>query len=301
MSTNVTREPGFIIKASTIEPTVKSKAVTVTVDDTNNVAGITVTQSDVTNNPKGVTITNSGTGNALFIDQNGNAGGGLEAPTDGALLVDNTGSTDIGLQVYTNQGATTNSPLVLFRSDNTAYDDGVLRIIQDGTGGGAYNIRLDGPAPQIEYVETDQSTPAGKFENGVNGDIFYIAGRNAADNSFETLVQFNRLANTANTTVLSLGGIGGALQTVTGTSATLDGISFVTLCDATSNAITVNLPTASAATGRIYHIKKIDSSVNAVTIDASSTQQIDGQLTKVLSTQYESVTITSDGSNWFIL
>ena len=71
------------------------------------------------------------------------------------------------------------------------------------------------------------------------------------------------------------------------------------LCDCTSNAITVNLDAANA--GMQYVIKKIDATANAVTIDANGSETIDGGLTAVINTQYESVTIVSDGSNWFIV
>ncbi len=70
------------------------------------------------------------------------------------------------------------------------------------------------------------------------------------------------------------------------------------LCDCTSNNITVNLDQANP--GIQYVIKKIDSSANTVTIDANGSETIDGQLTVTLTAQYESVTLVSDGSNWFI-
>jgi len=72
-------------------------------------------------------------------------------------------------------------------------------------------------------------------------------------------------------------------------------------CDATSGAITITLPSASPAQGREYHIKKIDSSTNTVTIDGNGSQTIDGALTQVIIFQYDSVMIKADGSNWFIL
>jgi hypothetical protein len=71
------------------------------------------------------------------------------------------------------------------------------------------------------------------------------------------------------------------------------------LCDCTSNPITVNLDAANA--GIQYTIKKTDASANAVTIDGFGAETIDGAATKVINTQYESVTIVSDGSNWFIV
>lgn len=91
------------------------------------------------------------------------------------------------------------------------------------------------------------------------------------------------------------------IETVTASSDTLDETNHVVLCDCTSNTITINLPTASGISGRIYHIKKIDSSANAVTIDGNGGETVDGTTTKVLSSQYDSVMIVSDGSNWLII
>jgi hypothetical protein len=75
----------------------------------------------------------------------------------------------------------------------------------------------------------------------------------------------------------------------------------VILCDASGGAFTITLPAAGGVTGIIYHIKKIDSSANAVTIDGNSAETIDGDLTIDLALQYESVMIVCDGSNWHIL
>lgn len=75
----------------------------------------------------------------------------------------------------------------------------------------------------------------------------------------------------------------------------------ITLCDATSNAITVSLSTAATRKGRMHTIKKIDSSVNAITIDPHSSETIDGASTHTLSSQYDTVTLVSDGTEWFII
>ena len=62
----------------------------------------------------------------------------------------------------------------------------------------------------------------------------------------------------------------------------------------------VVLPSASTVTGQQYQIKKIDSSANAVTVSTTSSQTIDGNLTYSLATIYKSVTLQSDGSNYYI-
>jgi hypothetical protein len=73
------------------------------------------------------------------------------------------------------------------------------------------------------------------------------------------------------------------------------------LCDASGGAITVNLPSAASSTGRVLVVKKIDSSGNAVTIDANGGETIDGATTQAISAQWASLTIQSDGSGWYIL
>lgn len=75
----------------------------------------------------------------------------------------------------------------------------------------------------------------------------------------------------------------------------------VILCDATSAGFTITLPSAASSTSRKYEIKKTDSTSNVVTVDANASETIDGSLTKLLESQYQSISIVSDGSNWFII
>ena len=74
------------------------------------------------------------------------------------------------------------------------------------------------------------------------------------------------------------------------------------LCDATSGAITVNLPAISSVdTGRIYTIKKMDAAANNITIDGNASETIDGATTQTLTTQYERIQIQNSGSEWVII
>lgn len=75
----------------------------------------------------------------------------------------------------------------------------------------------------------------------------------------------------------------------------------VILGDATSGAITITLPTAVGFSGKVFNIKKTDSSVNSVTIATTSSQTIDGALTAPLISQYQSLTLVSNGTNWSVL
>ena len=73
----------------------------------------------------------------------------------------------------------------------------------------------------------------------------------------------------------------------------------VILADATGGPITIQLPGADRGPGPI-RVKKIDSSGNAVTVDGNASETIDGATTLSLATQYEAVTLWSDGSNWSV-
>ena len=64
-----------------------------------------------------------------------------------------------------------------------------------------------------------------------------------------------------------------------------------------ATAFTITLP--ASVDGQELHIKNINT--GAVTVDGDSGETIDGAATKVLSSQYDSVTIIGDGSNWHII
>jgi hypothetical protein len=86
------------------------------------------------------------------------------------------------------------SAVLLLKATNSEYNQPVLRIEQAGSAGGAASIRIDDPNPDIEFVETDQTAPAGKYEIAVQSDKLQINGRNANNDSFETIAVFQRLA-----------------------------------------------------------------------------------------------------------
>jgi hypothetical protein len=73
------------------------------------------------------------------------------------------------------------------------------------------------------------------------------------------------------------------------------------LCNASSSAITVTLPLSSRSKGRVFDIKKIDSSGNAITLTPQTGELIDGAASLSFTTRYQSYTIQSDGEDWYIL
>lgn len=85
------------------------------------------------------------------------------------------------------------------------------------------------------------------------------------------------------------------------TTYTLTNSDDVILADASSAGFTITLHAAASATSKVYRIKKTDSTSNTVIIDGNSSETIDGQLTYTLTAEGESVTIVTNGSNWFIV
>jgi len=96
------------------------------------------------------------------------------------------------------------------------------------------------------------------------------------------------------------GPIGTAVASKT-SAYTLTASDSIALCDATGAAFTITLPTAAGVAGRQYTVKRVNGGSNNVTVATTSSQTIDGATTYVLSAQYDKITVTSDGANWFIL
>jgi hypothetical protein len=108
-----------------------------------------VGEVDVQLATNGLAITNDSTDNTISIDQNGNVG--TNVATDGALHIENTGNTGIGLAVFTDMGASSDAELVSIKAENSAFDQTVVRIANDGSGvplyvvnaGASFGIRVD--------------------------------------------------------------------------------------------------------------------------------------------------------------
>lgn len=75
----------------------------------------------------------------------------------------------------------------------------------------------------------------------------------------------------------------------------------VILAQCTVANITFTLPPASTVEGKRYDFKKIDSTAFYMVIDGSGGDTIDGNLTVSTNVQWESLTIISNGTNWFII
>lgn len=74
------------------------------------------------------------------------------------------------------------------------------------------------------------------------------------------------------------------------------------LGNTTSAGFTITLPAASTVPGAIITVTKVSSDANNLTVSRAGSDLIVGATTAVISVQYNSITLLSDGSsNWFIL
>lgn len=100
--------------------------------------------------------------------------------------------------------------------------------------------------------------------------------------------------------------VGGSFATATRSRSrdtTLDSTDFTVLflLSASFGNSSALLPAAATCVGRIYAIKKVDATAYTVTIDPNGAELIEGAATLVLSAQWESVLIQSDGTGWHVL
>jgi hypothetical protein len=103
--------------------------------------------------------------------------------------------------------------------------------------------------------------------------------------------------------VIDAGGKMPVLAVTTTATAGTHRIPTLYTVDATAGAFSVTLPAAASMTGVPISFKKIDASGNAITLDGNASETIDNATTNAtaLAAQYDSCTIVSDGSEYWII
>jgi len=241
------------------------------------------------------TASNVGTGEGVYKSKTGVnlAFRSLTATSSKIALANNT--NDIGIDV-------TEANLTL---GNLA---GTLGISKGGTGQTTANPAFNALSPlttlgDLLYYSTVNARLAGntaavkKFLNQTgNGTI-------SAAPSWDALVDADLPTTQAGKTFTTptLNGVVYGDVAITNSDSPYTALSTkkIIRADATSGNITINLPTAVGIAGFEYHIFRTDilSSTNIITIDANSTETIDGSLTHLLFSG-EWIKLESDGANW---
>jgi hypothetical protein len=123
-------------------------------------------------NGGGVLVTNAGTGNGIYVDQNGNTGAANDA---GSLVVENTGQTDRAVSIYSNQNGTQAQSLVQIFADNALFDEKTVAVRNDGTNTALEIDTNTGPGTGAPMRLVPSATPT---TNLAGGQMFFDSTTN---------------------------------------------------------------------------------------------------------------------------
>jgi len=170
-------------------------------------------------------------------------------------------------------------------------------------------VFADFTVADVESTATDQFTC--RFSGGYEfkgGDANFesglsFSGGQVVDTIETTLTDDDTHIPTSGAVVDYVSGFKKATTSVTSTTYTVLSTDSVVLVDDDTAAAEVTVTLLAAATagdGFLLNIKKTGSTANVV-IDGNGAETIDGATTATLTSQYESITLVCDGSNWHII
>jgi hypothetical protein len=172
--------------------------------------------------------------------------------------------------------------------------------------GGVTSIAVTGNAAITGAVTLIAGSGVTLTESGQNITIASTGGGGGSGTVTSVAIATPNRFSVTGSPIISSGTITLANRAINAQTAdyTLTATDSTVTFDASGASRTATLPTAVGTSGTVYVIKKIDSSTtNTVTLATTSAQTIDGIAsgTLKLATQYESITVESDGANWLIL
>ncbi len=258
----------------------------------------------ITNNIERMRLTNTGNlgiGTSTFNGTNPEKLLVDAGTTTSVNAIVGKGSIDSYLQlnIQNNSAGTSASSDVVATANNGSE---TTNYIDMGINGGNYTGGVMGAANDGYLYNLGQNLLIGTGTSG-KSLVFMTGGTSQASNERMRIDGTGRvgIGNNSPTSTLHVNGsTAHAISTKTATYTATAGDHTI-LCNNTSGSININLPAASGCSGRVYVIKKISGISNNVVINGNGSETIDGATTRTLTLQYESVTIQSDGANWFVL
>lgn len=133
--------------------------------------------------------------------------------------------------------------------------------------------------------------------DGEGGFFQWIASESAPDDNLNVIASNWIIGVGRWDRVLSIGGAQQFNATRTVSTNTSFGVGDFTIrVDASGGAVTVILPPISGSKGRLFNVKKIDTSANPVTVSGDA--NIDNLASRILVSAYNSISGQSNGSTW---
>lgn len=186
-----------------------------------------------------------------------------------------------GLKVASAVAQTAGDAVAHVTSTHASTTIPALRVNQAGTGKVLQTVSTTAPSVPAPVMTTTQRNTI----TGAAGDRVYNSTLKRPEHHDGTAWR-----GLPNLSIVS--------KTTTYTATTDDD---VILCDTSGGAWTLSLHTAANHAGKQLRIKKTTSDFSALTINTNSTETVDGVDNTAIHTQYEELTLVSDGTNWHIL
>lgn len=161
---------------------------------------------------------------------------------------------------------------------------GAVNGIEVGDGSAAAIVSSNGAQDLVLETNNGTNSSTITITDAANGDISFAmngtANLNLQNVNFET-----------------------GSETTTATITWGDSHGQVVFCTSAGGAYSITLPAvATVAAGGWYTFVKTDAVANAITLDGNASETIDGSTTFAgLDAQYDTVTIMTDGSAWYII
>ena len=199
----------------------------------------------------------------------------------------------------------TNSSHVLVTDNESTNEENLITFVEGATSTtGNVGLEMDG---HLTYNPSTGTVTATIFKGNIDAVDIDVDGTLEADN-----ITIGGAQGSDGQVLTSTGsgvawedaaGGGGDLTIVTTSSATYSLTTYNTMVivDSSSNAVEVDLPTASGNAGKTVDVLAKSGSTNAVTIDPNGSETINGSAaSRVINVNYSNITLVSDGTNWVI-
>lgn len=273
-------------------------------------------------------IANGGTGqstanaalNALLPSQTGNAGEVLSTNGTNTMWIAAGGTgtvTSVGLADSTGLFNVTGSPVttagtLTLASFKSQAANTFLAAPSGSSGAPTFRGIAVGDVPTLNQNTTGTAanvTGVVAVANGGTGQTSYTNGQILIGNTTgNTLVPATLTAGTGITVVNGAGAITLSVSSQTASSTKTSNYTLLTsdstiFADTSGGAFTITMPSPTGNAGRLYRI--IDSTgfwaTNNLTLAPNSTEMIEGIAgNKVIQTAWDFLTITTEGTNWFV-
>lgn len=162
------------------------------------------------------------------------------------------------------------------------------------------NMPLAGTNQTITNSVALRVVPGAASASTTNAYALYVTAPTTATNNYAAVFSTGNVGvgTTSPGSSLHVSGSFQTKVTVLTSDTTLDSTHNTVTMDASGGARVVTLPAASTSiVGRMYRVKKMDSSGNSVTITCAGSDTLDGAATKALTTQYQYATVICTASN----